>query len=594
MLHKGARHTSSLASLASFASLVALAALPSLGCGAEAAQHGAAKHPSMKAAQPFPTRETLDKLAQTPLGALPARNVAPAAEWSFDTTPVDAPAAVETHFAQAATKAGVALTYAKELRCVARELARFQLEHEAYPDERLKRFIIASCGLTTSEVSFAEQRGEAPTELTDDKLLAQWQTKLTVPPELKGQVAGVWMGRKGKRVVIVTAAVKAVGELTVSPADASGRVEVRGTAPAGTETVLALVNQGGTGVARCEPDLATPLPLFAFHCSMADGDKTTWIEVATRAQGRLLLRTLGLALASRDPSLPIKYAPAVHDAKPAAGGSDLSLAVLEGVNRTRAAAKLAPLALAPNQAATNQRLAPYFFQAAILSDQAQGDVVGLGLLAGWDVQGTIRDGNLYAALLSGTGDANAWLDYALEMPMGRFTMLEAAARQIAIGVAPPGTTGGIGAVVTTYQFFGGSDHRAEAARVFDLMKRTRAARGLPAPAAIPGTKALGMQAALVNSGEKDAYDALNTALGMERDRLRRSVRGWVVATNDLDSLPFPAELMRGGPLSVGVEVTHYREPGAAWGQYIVFLVMEDTGATTPQIQATAVTRDGRL
>jgi hypothetical protein len=580
-------------------SVIALVALASLGCGADGLQRGAAKHPkSLKAAQPFPTRDTLDKLAQTPVTPRPAHNVAPASEWTFDATPVDAPPPVETHFAQAATKAGVALTYAKELRCVARELARFQLEHDAYPDERLKRFIVASCGLTTSDVSFAEQRGDAPTELTDEKLLTQWQSKLTVPPELKGQVAGVWMARKGKRVVIMTAAAKAAGEVVVSPADASGRIEVHGTAPAGTEMVLALVNQGDAAVARCEPDLATPLPLFAFHCTMAEGDNTTWIEVATRAQGRLLLRSLGIALARRDASAPIKYAVAARDAVPVTGGGDVSLAVLQGVNRARAAGKLAPLELAPNQAATNTRLAPHFFQSAMISDQAQGDVVGLGLLAGWDVQGTIRNGNLYAALLTGATDANAWLDYALEMPMGRFTMLEAGARQIAVGVAPPGAVGGIGAVVTTYEFFGSSDHRAESARVFDLMKRTRTARGLPAPIAIPGTKALGMQATLVNAGQKDASDALNDALVMERDRLNRSVRGWVIATNDLDSLPFPAELMRGGPVSVGVEVTHYREPGAAWGQYVVFLVMEDNGAggqPSPQIQAAAEsTRDGRL
>ncbi len=588
MLHQRAAAVVSLLVLGSAA----------LGCGAEGLQHGSAKHPKRaKVTQPFPSRDTLDKLAQTAVAAAPARNVTATSEWAFDTSPVDAPAPVETRFAQAATNAGVALTYKKELRCVARELGRFALEHDAYPDERLRRFITASCGLTTSDVSYAEQRGEAAPEISDDKLLAQWQTKLTVPPEMKGQIAGVWMGRKGKRVVIMTAATKAIGELVVSPVDASGRVEVRGTAPANSEMVLALVNQGDTGVARCEPDLAMPLPLFAFHCTIAPEDQTTWIEVATRAQGRLLLRTMGIALARREPSAPIKYASVVHDAKAVANDGELSLAVLAGVNRVRAAGKLAPLELASNQAATNQRLAPHFFQASIAKDAAQGDVVALGLLAGWDVQGTIRGGNLYAALLSGTTDTNAWLDYALEMPMGRFTMLEAEARQIAIGIAPPSGMGGIGAVVTTYQFFGQSDHRAESARVFDLMRRTRAAHGLPAPIAIPGTKALGMQATLVNAGQKDASDALNDALVMERDRLHRSVRGWVVATSDLDSLPFPAELMRGGPVSVGVEVTHYKEPDAAWGQYVVFLVMEDNGGSgqsTPQIQAEAAARDGRL
>ena len=113
MIHVGARGT--------FASVAVAAMLATLGCAGAGAQGAGAKHPSLKVAQPF-----------------------------------------ETRYAQVATKTGVHLTYAKELRCVARELARFRLEHDAYPDERLKRFIIASCGLTTANVSYAEQRRRVP------------------------------------------------------------------------------------------------------------------------------------------------------------------------------------------------------------------------------------------------------------------------------------------------------------------------------------------------------------------------------------------------------------------------------------------------
>jgi hypothetical protein len=65
------------------------------------------------------------------------------------------------------------------------------------------------------------------------------------------------------------------------------------------------------------------------------------------------------------------------------------------------------------------------------------------------------------------------------------------------------TSEGVGAVVTTYQSFGGADHRADAARVFDLLKRTRTARGLPAPAALANAKGLATEASLVNRGEKE-------------------------------------------------------------------------------------------
>ena len=119
--------------------------------------------------------------------------------------------------------------------------------------------------------------------VTDEQLLAQWQGKLTVPPELRGNAVGVWMSRRGKRVVITTAFAKRQPDVVISPTDGAGQFLVRGAAPPSTEAVIGLVNQGAHGVARCEPDAATPLPLFAFRCSMAEGDATTWVEIAVRA-----------------------------------------------------------------------------------------------------------------------------------------------------------------------------------------------------------------------------------------------------------------------------------------------------------------------
>jgi len=576
--------------------LVAFSAVALAGCG-EAALHGnGPKRPKNKTAKatpnPFPTRDTLDKLARMPMQPQVTRNIAPAADWKVDASGADVAPPIEARFAQVATKAGAAITYSKELRCAARELGRFQLEHDASPDERLKRFIIAACGLTTPSIATGEQKGDAPKEITDETIVLQWQSKLTIPEEYRGGGVGIWMGRKGKRVVIFTTATRSQTDVVVSPSDTVGQIFVRGTAPAGSEMVLGLVNQGEHGVAHCEPDTTSPLPLplFALRCPMAEGDKTAWVEVASRAQGHVLLRSFGLALARRDPTAIPQYAGPPREPRPVTTAPELRAAVLEGVNRARASGKLAPVTMAPTQTSTNERLAPHFFQAALTSDQQKGDVVGLGLLAGWDVQGTIRNGNLFAALLSGTKDASSWLDYALEMPMGRYTMLEPGARQIAIGVPPPGEVGGLGAVVTTYELFGGPDHRADAARVFDRMARLRTSRGLQQPVAIQGIKALGVQATLVNAGRTDAEDALNEVLLAERDRTHRSVRGWVVSTNDLDAVPFPPEMLAAGPLNVGVEVTHHRPEGAAWGSYVVFLVMQVTGAPqngvqSPQIQA---------
>lgn len=580
-------------------SLVALVAassfaLSTVACGGAENEprtaHGK-KRAKAAAANPFPSRDSLSKLAQAPVAAAPARSVASVPEWKVEIVPSDTPAPpVEARFAQAATKTGANVTFSAELRCVAREVGRFQAEHKASPDERLKRFMVAACGLTNPAVGTFGQEGDAPPEVTDEALITQWQQKLVIPEQLRGSAVGVWLSRKGKRAVIMAAFAKPQADVVLVPTDAAGQVVVRGAAPAGTDAVIGLVNHGEHGVARCEQDAATPLPLFAFRCAMAEGDKTAWVEIAVRAQGRLLMRSYGLALARRDAAAPLQLSVVPRAPKPVTSAGDLRAAVLEGVNQARTSAKLTPLVLAPTQTATNDRLAPHFFEASFNSDREKGDVVGLGLLAGWDVEGTIRNGNLFSALLSGTSDANSWLDYALEMPMGRFTMLEASARQIAIGVAPPGGLGGLGAVVTTYDLFTSNDHRADATRVFNQMSRARTARGLPQPVMMQGMNVLGAQAKLVNAGTKDAEDALDAAMIAVRDRSHQSVRGWVLTTNDLDNVPFPPEVLAAGPLQVGIEVTHHKAEGAAWGSYVVFVVMPagagpNNTVQSPQIQA---------
>jgi hypothetical protein len=538
-------------------------------------------------ANPFPSRESLTKLAAAPVAKAPAQSVASAPEWNVVIDTSDASSPAEARFAQVATKSAAKLTYSKELRCVAREIGRFQVEHGAPPNERLKRFMIAACGMTNPAVGAMIQVGDATPDVPDEQILAEWQKTVAVPPAVKGNAVGVWMARNKKRVAILVAYAQPEAQMVVSPVDEAGAFTVRGEAPPNTEYVIGLVNQG-TGVTTCEPDGATPLPLFALRCTMAKDDKTAWVEVAARAQGRLLLRSTGLGLARRDATAPISFVASARAPRPVTSPADLQKAILEGVNQVRSGAKLSPVELAPAQTSTNERLAPHFFAASLKNDLPKGDLVALGLIAGWDVDGTIKRGNLFSALLSGTTDANDWLGYALEMPMGRFTMLGAEARQMAIGVSTPSEVGGLGAVVTTYDMFTSNDHRADAALVFRQIEKARMARGLPLPTRIEGVPAVAQLARLVNEGKRDAEDALDEAMIAVRDHSHKSVRGWVLTTNQLEALSLPPELLGAGPLDLTIEVTHHKEAGAAWGSYVLFMVTPSAGPAstpTPQIQA---------
>ena len=571
-------------------SLCIFTAVATTACGGNTPEAKTArKRAKTQAAQPFPSRDSLTKLAEAPVAPAPVQAVASAAEWNVTIEAVDAPSPAETRFQQATAKTDGKITYSKELRCAARELARFQVDHGALPNERLKRFMVAACGTTSQAVGAYTQSADIPADVTDDQLLAHWQKSINVPAPMKNSVVGVAMARNKKRAVFTIAYAKPEGTMTISPVGAAGNFTVTGTVPKNTEYAVGLVNRG-EGVTSCEPDAAMPLPLYTFHCQMAAGDKTAWVEVAARAQGRLLLGSTGLGLVRRDLSTPVSFTSSGRAPRPVKSPADLQNAILEGVNRARTGAKLGAVVLAPTQSATNDRLAPHFFAASLGHDQQKGDLVGLGLIAGWDVDGTIKRGNLFSALISGTSDANDWLDFALEVPMGRFTMLGAEAKQIAVGVPASADVGGLGAVVTSYDMFTSNDHRADAAMVFRAIEKARLSRGLSLPTRMEGVPAVAQQAHLVNEGRTDAEDALDAAMVAMRDHSGRSVHGWVFAANQLEALAFPPELLGNAPLDIAIEVTHHKDPGAAWGSYIVFLVTPSTlgnpsSTPSPQQQA---------
>lgn len=547
------------------------------------------------AGSPFPSRDSLRTLAATPVAAAPVQSVASAPAWNVVVDTSDAASLAEGRFAELVANSDARLTYAKNLRCVAREIARFQAEHGALPNERLRRFINAACNVTDLGVGALTLTVNATSDVSDAQILAEWQLTSGLPPQVKGNGVGVWMARSNTRAAIVIAFAKSENKMVVSPVDASGEFTVQGVAPSNSEYVLGLVNQHD-GVATCEAETGTPPPLFSFRCAMASGDQTAWVEILTRAEGRLLMRSTGLGLARRDASAPVAFVASTRPPRPATSAAELQKAVLEGINQVRAVAKLSPVVLASTQTTTNERLAPHFFAASMKNDLPTSDLVGLGLLAGWDVDGTIKRGNLYASMLSGTTDANEWLDYALEAPMGRFTMLGPEARQVAIGVPTPSQIGGLGAIVTSYDMFTSNDHRGDAAVVFGLIQKARENRRLPPPTRMPSVPAMAAVAQLVNEGKRHAEDALDDALIAVRDHSRKAVRGWLLTANQLEALPLPPELLRDGPLDIAIEVTHHKPEGAAWGSYVVFVVTPNAvaPAPTPQRQASTIRAAGAL
>jgi len=519
---------------------------------------------------PFPTRDRIEKLTSAPARPMPAREVATAPSWTVD--------AADPKESKIEKSLPADLVLSPELRCAARELARFRSENGATPDERIDRFIVAACGRTANVQAFYSL-AVVPAKVKDDEILKAWKGKLTVPADAHGKAAGAWMTRKGDNVTLAVAFADP-SPIKLTPADDAGRVIVTGSVPMTSSRVVGMINQGPYAVAECENDPSVALPEFRMMCPMAEGDPWAWLQVMTHPEGHRLMHTVSLSIARRDDKPITLTRPSNLGDLPA----DTGAAILEGVNRTRTLATLPVLAPAVKQAAVNTRVAPHFFGAELANDSATADDLALGMLAGWDVDGgTIRNGTFFSGLISGTKDPASWLALALEMPMGRHSLLAPEARKIAIG--PGGLDGGpaVGAVVTTYTMFetGSVNHDRERARVFGRINEERAKRNLPPVASLGPMPEVATLTQQVSEGKREAGEALDSALLLESRRIQHGVRGWVVVSHDLDHFIVPPELLASP--QIGIEVTTYKPEGSPWGAFLIY-VITPSDATSRQIQ----------
>jgi hypothetical protein len=557
--------------------LMAVGALAASGCAMNAGVGTTTPNSAKKLVvkSPFPTRAAIDKLTTGAPRAIPAREVATASQWTVDGEPKESKSekSLEKNLALLTGVPADDLAFSPELRCTARELARFRADNGATPDERLDRFIVAACGRTANVHAFYSS-AQVPAKVKDDEIWKAWKGKLKIPSESKGKSAGAWMVRKGDKVTIAVAFADP-SPITVSHADEAGKVVITGTVEPDAKRVVGFINQGAFAVSECEVDPSVALPEVRLTCAMADGDPWAWVQVMTHPEGHRLMHTVSLSIARRDDKPITLTRPAHLGDLP----GETSAAIVDGVNRTRTQASLAPLEIAVKQAEVNTKVAPHYFGAEQSHDMSVADDLALGMLAGWDVEGgTIRNGTFFSGLISGTKDPASWLAFALEMPMGRHSLLAPEARKIAVG--PAALEGGpaVGAVVTTYAMFGDynpGDVDRERARAFGRINEERTKRGLGSVASLGAMPEVATLAKLVNEGKREGGEALDSALMFQTQRMQRSARGWAVVTQDLDKLVVPNELLvpSAAAPQVGIEVTHFKPDGSPWGAYLVYIIM---------------------
>ncbi len=543
----------------------------------------------------FPSPEELEKLgAAPPPSGLSTLDVRPVDEWEL-AGPF--PERIEVEFwsdpgspwgallDEAARRRVGLVVPTQAMHCVAREIGRFSLAHGGQPTTSLRHFIASRCNASVAQIGFQYVEGEVPPGLGDAQLFGQWRQAVAdaIQRGLRGgpQTAGIWFGREGGKAVAMVAFGRRELHLEpVSPhATEEGVIELRGEALAPVDGVHGLANHGRFGVRECEEVGDAKPPSFHLRCPVDPEDDSTFVAIGVQPTNRLLGRLGLMVLASPDGNPTNVYRrPVYAESWRMLDDQDLASGFVEILNRVRKDAGLAALQLDPKQSETAAELAPHYF-ASIYgeTDELVAEVIVLGLLAGWTVDGIVQMGHFASAWSMRTTDLSDLLATALEFPAGRATLLADDVERIAIGPMLSTEEGheSLAGLFATYAMFSEKSHDAMARRVLDKLEAERKRRGVGPAERISDVSGLCQRVASAVQAGEDPRDALDGLLKQSVDILQRPVAGWIAEVSEIESLEFPEEYLTRPSMGIAVAVSHRRPKGDAWGRFVVMLVIAD-------------------
>ena len=472
--------------------------------------------------------------------------------------------------------------------CLARELGRFYLATRAQPAEGLRRFMTARCNATEANVTLGYLGGRVKAGYGDAQVFGYWRdaVRRTLESRLAGgpRTVGIWYGRQGERAVVMMAfGVREVHVQPVSPVPApDGTLEIRGELLTPSAEVTALVNRGRFGVRKCEPAKVVPHVGFAFVCHVDPRDPSALLSLSVRAPDRLLAST-ALDVLARPGNRPedtyrvVRYgAPHPVDALAVVAPDFTGL-----LNDVRQQAGLAPVELDPAQSESAVELAPPFFASLFgRGEPMYTDVVTLGMLAGWSVDGIVQAGHFTASWVLRTNDLQRLLSAALEEPAGREVLLAPEIDRIAVGPMLDTAAGheSLAAIFGSYALFSEEDHEASVRAVMEKLGAARSERGLGPANELDALDPLCAEAASRVATGEVPRDVMKDLLGDAIDVLQRPATGWITEVRDLDELRFPDEYLTRASLGVALAISHREQKGEPWARWVVMVVVADPEA----------------
>lgn len=545
------------------------------------------RHAASAAGLPqFPTSSELERLAATPAKVPPAlekqRRVA---SWSLaGPLPSEIASAPHEHDSPAgellAARFGdtPGLLRSAGMHCVAREFGRFWLTHAAMPTPELETFVQARCGEPVGQLHVALRHSDGPGAAA---LTGPWRaeadTMLRQLPRA-GAAVGLWSGEQDGRSVVVAVHGERGLALEPLPVDAGrdGVVELRGRflGPVGGSSAHA--TRGAYGFSECLAVPGTVAPRFRFRCSVDPADASVMLELSTSAPGRLLSERAMIVLVSPGKPAPDSYATRdlARPGTPMQGRGAVSF--LTAIAGLREALGMRRLQHADAQSVLAERLLPHYLTATASGDGQVADLVALGMIAGWKVEGgTLRDGSFLGLQLAAES-ADLALEAALMSPTRRAALLDPSSAAIALAVHDRGDVSQ--AIVATYHFFETLDLAASELALLDVLDRERAALGKPAVIRVDGNSAAPLAAARrAIHGGADMNAALHDMLAHIVGMTGLAMRGLGLHTTDLDSVQFPRELLTAEHVQIDVDLSQHRLAGSPWGMFLVLFLFTSGG-----------------
>lgn len=171
-------------------------------------------------------------------------------------------------------------------------------------------------------------------------------------------------------------------------------------------------------------------------------------------------------------------------------------------------------------------------------------------------------------------DAGRLLASALDRPSGRETLLDPAARVVAIGPVLSRGEGILGAVFSAYSFLEPNGTAEEVNQVMRLLAMRRKEKGRSNPDVARNFQAAVTQAARrIESGEQGPQKALQGAL-QNSANTGGPVQGWILTTDKFERLTFPDALLESPSLMVAIAVAHYKPENSPWAMRGVLIVAD--------------------